>query len=113
MHLAICPPPHPTESLEAAPPPSVALLLDPVDGEHWAGFWSPSSDGYYVRRTLRDGVTEWFQVADDDVAAAPMGEARVIEFRQQQRPRHHAAVIVARSPSGRRMLVGTAGRAAR
>jgi hypothetical protein len=112
MHLATCSPPTPTESLEVAPPPSVALLSDPVDGEHWDGFWSPASDGYYVRRTFRDGATEWYQVADEHMATPQAGETRVIELRPHA-ARHHAAVIVARSPSGRRMLVGTAGRAAR
>jgi hypothetical protein len=113
MHLATCSPPDSTESLETAPPPSAVLLSDPVDGERWDGFWSPASDGYYVRRTLQDGATEWYQVADDATALPRQIETRVIELRPQQRARNHAAVIVARSPSGRRMLVGTAGRAAK
>ena len=112
MHLANCSPPNPQDALEVAPPPSAALLSEPVDGEHWDGFWSQASDGYYVRHTLRDGATEWYQVADD-ATTIETREARVLELAPQRRERHRVAVIVARSPSGRRMLVGTAGRAAR
>lgn len=98
--------------MEAAPPPSAALLSEPVDGDAWDGFWSHFSDAYYVRRTRPDGATEWYQVADDDAKAVAAPDARVLEFRPQPRTKHRV-VIVARSPGGRRMLVGTAGRVAR
>lgn len=113
MHLANCSPPHPKDALEPAPAPSTALLGEPVDGEHWDGFWSHLSDAYYVRRTRHDGAVEWYQVADDDSNATVTPDPRVLEFRPQHRVKHRVAVIVAQSPGGRRMLVGTAGRAAR
>lgn len=113
MHLATCSPPHPKDALEAAPPPSAALLGEDVDGEHWDGFWSHLSDAYYVRRTGRDGATEWYQVADDASSTVADSDGRVLEFRPQYHAKHRVTVIVARSPGGRRMLVGTSGRSAR
>ena len=113
MHLATCSPPHPNDALEDAPPPSTVLLGEPVEGDRWDGFWSRLSDVYYVRRTQRDGATEWYQVADDDSVEMAPADTGVLEFRPPHRAAHRVAVIVARSPSGRRMLVGTAGRAAR
>ena len=114
MHLAICSPPHPQDALEVAPAPSAALLSEHVDGDQWDGFWSADSDGYYIRRTHGDGGTQWYQVVDDGGTQGPVSvDPRVLEFRPQRRAQHRVAVIVARSPGGRRMLVGTAGRTPR
>lgn len=105
MHLVACATPQ--EPLENAP--RSALLADLTEGEQWEGFWS--SDLYYVRCTRADGAVEWFQLADDaeqDKAATRKGGTRVLNF--PVRARLQTRVVVAKSPDGRRMLVGTAGR---
>jgi hypothetical protein len=103
MHLVHCD--NPQEPLETAP--RTALLADLTEGESWDGFWS--SDSYYVRRTTDDGDVEWFEVVDD--AAAPaVAESRVLTLRAKTRPQSRVAVVVAQSPSGRRMLVGSSAR---
>ena len=116
MHLVACP--SPQEPLEDAP--RSALLADLTEGECWEGFWS--SDAYFVRCTKTGGDVEWFKLADDaaseGVAArqVTVAEARVLPFRA--RGAHagfpgRVAVLVAKSPEGRRMLVGTAHRSSR
>ncbi len=102
MHLVSCATPH--EPLEDAP--RSALLADSAEGERWDGFWSAQSDAYFVRRTLAGGATEWYQLADDDDVSPKRAEARVLTLRAKSR----SQFVVAQSPSGRRMLVGTARR---
>ena len=98
----------PQEPLEAAP--RTALLADLVEGERWDGFWSSESDAYYVRCTRDGGEVEWFELADDVASATPESDARVLTLRPKTQARSRVAVVVARSPNGRRMLVGTARR---
>lgn len=110
MHLVACATPQ--EPLEVAP--RTALLTEPAEGERWEGFWS--SDLYFVRCTKDDGAVEWFKVADDDATLGPRergSETRVLPFRGRTGASARVAVLVAKSPEGRRMLVGTAQRAAR
>lgn len=110
MHLVTCA--SPQEPLETAP--RSALVADPVDGgdEQWDGFWSEASDEYFVRCTKLDGATEWFRVEDDVVDPRLRGsDTRVLAIRHTHRGRVN--VVVAQSPSGRRMLVGSAGRGPR
>jgi len=122
MHLVSCT--TPPGSLEAAP--RTALLADPSasESDRWDGFWSPQTDGYYARCTHRDGEVEWFALADDEAIDEPLREtasdrigadaARVDALRDERdnpgndasRRRARVTVIVARSPDGRRMLVG-------
>ena len=106
MHLVSCP--TPLEPLEAAP--QSALLAEPAAGEQWESFWA--SDAYYVRCTNALGDVEWFQVADD--VSTESDETRVLTLRSKTRQRSRVSVVVAKSPDGRRMLVGgTARRSAR
>jgi hypothetical protein len=107
MHLVSCP--TPLEPLEDAP--RTALLADLVEGERWDGFWSSQSDAYYVRCTRRDGDVEWFELADEVASSSAPVEPRVLTLRGKSAPRARVAVVVAKSPSGRRMLVGSARRA--
>jgi hypothetical protein len=106
MHLVRCA--TPLEPLEDAP--TTALLRDLTEGERWDGFWSSNSEAYYVRCTRTGGATEWFTLADEP-AAQPRSEARVLSIHPKRTQR--VSVVVARSPSGRRMLVGNAGRTSR
>ena len=113
MHLVSCPPPTPHEPLEAAP--QTALLMDHAEGERWDGFWS--ADSYVLRCTRRGGEVEWYMLADDaELAVLP------VESRSPSRngasgsapdARSRVNVVVARSPNGRRMLVGSARRSTR
>ncbi len=106
MHLVSCP--RPQEPLEDAP--RTALLADLVEGERWDGFWSSQSDGYYVRCTRGQGEVEWFKLADE-VVTATSAEPRVLTLRPKSAPpRSRVTVVVAQSPSGRRMLIGSARR---
>ena len=109
MHLVQCA--RPQEPLEQAP--RSGLVADVVDGEAWDGFWSGGSDDYFVRCTHTGGETEWFRMEDDaQVPVAASGaDPRVLEFRSARRAR--ALLIVAESPSGRRMLVGSTRRGPR
>src|SRR5262249_31816939 len=107
MHLVSCP--RPLEPLEDAP--RTALLADLVEGERWDGFWSSQSDAYYVRCTRRDGDIEWFELADDVASSSAPVEPRVLTLRAKSAPRSRVAVVVAKSPNGRRMLIGSARRA--
>jgi len=102
MHLVSCA--TPPEPLEAAP--RSALLTDAVDGELWDGFWS--SDAYYVRHTTSAGEVEWFAVADDEPTGSV--DPRVLTLRPKTRSRSRVSVVIAQSPDGRRMLVGSARR---
>lgn len=112
MHLVACPTPQ--EPLEDAP--RTALLADLTEGERWEGFWS--SDVYFVRCTRAAGDVEWFRLADDEAQDARSGRkgepTRVLAFptRGTRAPRRQTQFVVAQSPDGRRMLVGTAGRVA-
>lgn len=120
MHLVPCATPQ--EPLEDAP--RSALLADLTEGERWEGFWS--SDVYYVRCTRGTGDIEWFRLADDEAEKLERRErgaernarkkesTRVLLFpAHASRPRIQTRVVVAKSPDGRRMLVGTANRATR
>jgi hypothetical protein len=110
MHLVSCA--SPQEPLEAAP--RTALLADLKEGERWEGFWS--SDVYFVRCTRVGGEVEWFRVSDEEIAA-PRG----VDARTPQRGARVAvpaspnrvAVVIARSPNGQRMLIGSGRRTAR
>jgi hypothetical protein len=108
MHLVSCA--SPQEPLEDAP--RTALLADLVEGERWDGFWSAQSDAYYVRCTRCQGDVEWFELADEAVSPAPSTEPRVLTLRAKGATRSRVTVVVAKSPSGRRMLIGSAGRTA-
>jgi hypothetical protein len=112
MQLVACATPQ--EPLEDAP--RSALLADLTEDARWEGFWS--SDSYYVRCTRADGAIEWYRLADEVEAAkdvthggAKGDAARVLVF--PLKARLQTRVVVARSPDGRRMLVGSAGRAGR
>ena len=109
MHLVSCA--TPVEPLEDAP--RTALLSDLTEGERWDGFWSSGSDSYYVRCTKESGVTEWYQLADEESSALPRAEARVLAIHPKTQAQSRVSVVVARSPSGRRMLVGSARRNSR
>jgi len=105
MHLASCAaPPGPLEDA-----PRSALLTESTEAERWDAFWS--SDAYYVRRTSRVGEIQWFELVDDE--PTHMIDARVLTLQTKTRPRTRVTVVVAKSPDGRRMLVGSAGRAPR
>jgi hypothetical protein len=110
MHLVSCPAPTSQEPLEAAP--QTALLMDHAEGERWDGFWS--ADAYVLRCTRRGGEVEWYMLEDDAELEAhaaegrqPRGAAGTSDMRSR------VNVVVARSPNGRRMLVGSARRTAR
>ena len=107
MHLVRCA--TPKEPLEDAP--RTALLSNLTEGEQWDGFWSSSTEAYYVRCTKAGGTIEWFTLADEP-SAASRHEARVLPL-HPKRPQSRVSVVVAQSPSGRRMLVGNAGRTSR
>jgi len=115
MHLVSCPPPTSHEPLEAAP--QTALLTDHAEGERWDGFWS--ADSYVLRCTRRGGEVEWYMLADD----AELAAQHSTETRSQPRngatagaasdSRSRVNLVVARSPNGHRMLVGSARRSTR
>jgi len=108
MHLVRCA--TPIEPLEDAP--RTALLSDLTEGELWDGFWSSNSEAYYVRCTKVGGAIEWFTLADEPAAAPSRRETRVIPL-HPKRTQSRVTVVVAQSPNGRRMLVGSAGRTSR
>ena len=111
MHLVSCA--SPQDPLEAAP--RTALLTDLKEEERWEGFWS--SDVYFVRCTRQGGEIEWFRVADEDTGAARAPEPRTTPHRGSRTAASNAhtrnAVVVARSPNGQRMLIGSGKRTAR
>src|SRR5262245_29310987 len=111
MRLVPCSPP--TEPLDAAP--RTALLRDFEPGTDWDGFWSRSTDAYYTRCTTSEGATAWYRISDDSEAGLTLAPshsgARVLPFRGEAMRR--ISLILAASPSGRPMLVGTARRGAR
>src|SRR3954464_10246058 len=104
MRLVPCsPPPQP---LDAAP--RTALLRDLEPGTVGEGFWSRSTDAYYTRCTTSEGTTHWYRISDDAEAGLGLARtsgARVLPFRGDAMRR--VALILAESPSGRPMLVGT------
>jgi hypothetical protein len=111
MRLVPCSPP--TEPLDAAP--RTALLRDLEPGTDWDGFWSRSTDAYYTRCTTSEGATHWYRISDDSEAGLTLTPsvpvARVLPFRGDAMRR--ISLILAASPSGRPMLVGSARRATR
>jgi hypothetical protein len=109
MHLVSCA--SPQEPLEDAP--RTALLADLTEGERWDGFWSSHSDSYYVRCTRDGGEIEWFELADDIAEPASTPDVRVLPLRPATQGHTRVAVVVAQSPDGRRMLVGSARRTTR
>ena len=118
MHLVSCN--TPSGSLEAAP--RTALVAEPSVGENdpadlWDGFWSSQTDGYYARCTHRDGEVEWFEVADEPTEGPSDASKDASDVAPRQRSAvctgARVAVIVARSPDGRRMLVGSGRRGSR
>ena len=109
MHLVSCPPPASQEPLEAAP--QTALLMDHAEGERWDGFWS--ADSYVLRCTRRGGEVEWYMLEDDAELSAHSADARQPRNGAAPDARSRVNVVVARSPNGRRMLVGSARRSTR
>jgi hypothetical protein len=107
MHLVSCD--RPQEPLEDAP--RSGLIADLTEGEQWDGFWSSDSDAYFARCTRTGGETEWFTLADDEAPQASSSEPRVLTLRPKTQSR--VSVVVAQSPDGRRMLVGSARRTTR
>jgi hypothetical protein len=111
MRLVPCSPP--SEPLVAAP--RTALLRDLEPDTDWEGFWSDSTDAYYTRCTTSGGATHWYRITDETLDAASadpvQAPARVIPFRGDAMRR--VSLILAASPNGRQMLVGSARRAAR
>lgn len=110
MHLVSCA--SPQEPLEAAP--RTALLADLKEGERWEGFWS--SDVYFVRCTRQGGEIEWFRVADEDIVPARAADSRTPHRGVRAAPstsNARVAVVIARSPNGQRMLIGSGRRTAR
>ena len=111
MRLVPCSPPN--EPLDAAP--RTALLGDMEPGTDWEGFWSRSSDAYYTRCTTTEGATHWYRISDDSESGltltASTPATRVLPFRGDAMRR--LSLILAASPSGRPMLVGSARRGAR
>jgi hypothetical protein len=100
----------PPEPLEEAP--RTALLADLTEGERWDGFWS--ADAYYVRCTKDAGDVAWFQLADDVAPqSSAQSGARVLALRPTGRSGSRVSVVVARSPNGHRMLVGSTRRSQR
>jgi hypothetical protein len=110
MHLVSCA--HPPEPLEDAP--RTALLADTIEGEQWDGFWSSKTDAYFVRCTKLGGETAWFSLADDEpTALSNDAHSRVLTLRPKNAMRSRVAVVIAQSPNGQRMLVGSARRTIR
>ena len=108
MHLASCAAPQ--GPLEDAP--RSALLTESTDAERWDAFWA--ADAYYVRRTNQIGEVEWFELVDDEPThALASSDTRILTLQTKTRPRTRVSVVVAQSPYGRRMLVGSAGRTPR
>jgi len=92
----------PPEPLDRAP--QTALQNEVEQGGKWDGFWSHSNDAYYARCISRDGAVRWYHITDEGISAKAE-PARVLPFRGDAMRR--ASVIVAESPSGRPMLVGS------
>ncbi len=109
MRLVPCTPP--TEPLDTAP--TTALLREAA--AEWDGFWSRSSDAYYARHTMHDGRMEWYRMDDmanrDPEPTPIVAPPRVLPFRGDAMRR--VALVVAASPGGRQMLVGSTKRVPR
>ena len=110
MRLVPCSPP--SEPLDAAP--RTALLRDLEPGTDWEGFWSRATDGYYTRCTTREGTTHWYRITDETIdlglKPAVTADSRVLPFRGDAMRR--VSLILAASPNGRQMLVGSSVRRA-
>jgi hypothetical protein len=87
--------------------------MDHAEGERWDGFWS--ADSYVLRCTRRGGEVEWYMLADDAELVAHSPDIRPAARNGAGTPdaRSRVNVVVARSPNGHRMLVGSARRSAR
>src|SRR5262245_18224225 len=105
MHLVICA--RPQEPLEDAPRTALLEETRTKGGteDRWDEFASAGSYDYFVRCTSRDGTTRWFRVEDD---AAPVCESEPQAVALKGNGRGRVALVVAQSPNGRRMLVGSA-----
>ena len=58
------------------PAPLTSLLPTGESTGTWGAFWG-EDDGYYLRRTARDGAERWFQVGEEPGAmSAPRTTAR-------------------------------------
>src|SRR3954469_9392737 len=107
MRLVPCSPP--SEPLDAAP--RTALLQDFEPGTDWEGFWSRATDAYYTRCTTREGAEHWYRISDEGLESADASHGtRVLHFRSSAMRRVN--LVVAASPSGRPMLVGSSARRA-
>src|SRR5258708_40216416 len=102
----------PLEALDASP--RTALLRDPEPGTDWEGFWSRATDAYYTRCATQEGTTHWYRIPDETMELAGANPvttaARVLPFRGDAMRR--VSLILAASPSGRPMLVGSSARRA-
>jgi hypothetical protein len=89
--------------------------MDHAEGERWDGFWS--ADAYVLRCTRRGGEVEWYMLADDAELASHPAETRAqprnAGAASVPDARSRVSVVVARSPNGHRMLVGSARRSTR
>ena len=92
----------PLEPLDTAP--QTPLFNEVEQSGIWAGFWSHSNDSYYARCTTGEGAVRWYQITDEGISS-DVDSARVLPFRGDAMRR--VSVIVAASPSGRQMLVGS------
>ena len=110
MRLVPCSPP--SEPLDAAP--RTALLGDIEPAADWEGFWSRATDSYYTRCTTHEGATHWYRITDESMEVASLGAvttaSRVLPFRGAGMRR--VSLILAASPNGRPMLVGSSARRA-
>ena len=110
MRLVPCSPP--SEPLDSAP--RTALLCEPEPGTDWEGFWSRATDGYYARCTTPEGAAHWYRITDEAPEPAIMTSVslapRVLPFRGDAMRR--VSLILAASPNGRPMLVGSSARRA-
>lgn len=102
----------PPEPLDAAP--RTALLRDLEPGTDWEGFWSRTTDGYYTRCTTTAGATHWYRISDElkDTISVPLSAPgpRMLPFRGAAMRR--LSLVLAASPNGRPMLVGSSARRA-
>ena len=110
MRLVPCSPP--TEPLDTAPRTGLLHGFEP--GSDWQGFWSRSTDAYFTSCTTREGATHWYRISDESeggLTRPSSPDVRVLPFRGDTMRR--LSLILAASPSGRQMLVGSARRATR
>jgi hypothetical protein len=121
MHLVSCA--RPNEPLEDAPCSS--LLTENANGA-WTGFWSTKDEGYYACCRHNDGSEEWFRLYEEGIGiratprasvaaipAAPLrgaSRAQPVDMDEVTRARAQRRVmlLLARSPSARGILIGSA-----